>query len=83
MLSFQVEDLHLVREKDTGKSKGFAFLKYEDQRSTVLAVDNFNGIKVRMGLRGSSSSSTITTIIVARHHSIANVAAAISMSPIP
>ena len=43
----QIEDLHLVRDKGTGKSKGFAFLKYEDQKSTVLAVDNFNGIKVR------------------------------------
>ncbi|KAM0682909.1 RNA-binding protein Cwf29 [Mitosporidium daphniae] len=29
-----------------GKSKGFAFVGYEDQRSTVLAVDNFNGIKI-------------------------------------
>lgn len=38
--------MDLVREKDTGKSKGFAFLKYYDQRSTVLAVDNFNGITV-------------------------------------
>jgi hypothetical protein len=43
----QVEDLHLVRDKGSGKSKGFAFVKYEDQRSTVLAVDNFNGIRVR------------------------------------
>jgi RNA recognition motif-containing protein len=42
----QIEDIHLVRDKGSGKSKGFAFLKYEDQRSTVLAVDNFNGIKV-------------------------------------
>ena len=32
--------------QDTGKSKGFAFLCYEDQRSTVLAVDNFNGMQV-------------------------------------
>lgn len=32
--------------KETGKSKGFCFLAYEDQRSTVLAVDNFNGAKV-------------------------------------
>ena len=39
----EIEDLHLVRDKETGKSKGFAFLKYEDERSTVLAVDNFNG----------------------------------------
>ena len=30
----------------TGKTKGFAFLCYEDQKSTILAVDNFNGIKV-------------------------------------
>ena len=43
----QIEDVHLVRDKGSGKSKGFAFIKYEDQRSTVLAVDNFNGIKVR------------------------------------
>ncbi|KAL8712897.1 MAG: hypothetical protein Q9225_006866 [Loekoesia sp. 1 TL-2023] len=33
----------LVRDKETGKSKGFAFLKYEDQRSTDLAVDNLGG----------------------------------------
>ena len=36
----------MVRDKETGKSKGFAFLAYEDQRSTVLAVDNLNGIQV-------------------------------------
>lgn len=39
----EVEDIHLVREEDTGKSRGFAFLKYEDARSCVLAVDNFCG----------------------------------------
>jgi len=26
--------------------QGFCFLCYEDQRSTVLAVDNLNGIKI-------------------------------------
>ncbi|KAJ5451233.1 Nucleotide-binding alpha-beta plait [Penicillium cf. griseofulvum] len=31
---------------ETGKSKGFAFLKYEDQRSTDLAVDNLGGATV-------------------------------------
>ncbi|KAI4215411.1 MAG: hypothetical protein LQ351_002311 [Letrouitia transgressa] len=36
----------LVRDKDTGKSKGFAFLKYEDQRSTDLAVDNLGGAEI-------------------------------------
>ncbi|KAL9576017.1 MAG: hypothetical protein Q9212_007462 [Teloschistes hypoglaucus] len=36
----------LVRDKETGKSKGFAFLKYEDQRSTDLAVDNLGGATI-------------------------------------
>ncbi|KAI9749683.1 MAG: hypothetical protein M1815_002324 [Lichina confinis] len=35
--------VNLVRDKETGKSRGFAFLKYEDQRSTDLAVDNLGG----------------------------------------
>lgn len=39
-------DLNLARDKKTGKPKGFAFIAYEDQRSTILAVDNFNGTKV-------------------------------------
>lgn len=39
----EIVDVNLVRHKDTGKSKGFGFLCYEDQRSTVLAVDNMNG----------------------------------------
>ena len=39
-------DVLLVRDKETHESKGFAFLKYEDQRSTILAVDNLNGITV-------------------------------------
>ncbi|XP_024935940.1 RNA-binding motif protein, X-linked 2 [Cephus cinctus] len=42
----EVVNINLVRDKDTGKSKGYGFLCYEDQRSTVLAVDNFNGSKV-------------------------------------
>lgn len=42
----EIVQINLVRDKDTGKSKGFCFICYEDQRSTVLAVDNFNGIKV-------------------------------------
>lgn len=35
----------LVRDRD-GVSKRFAYVKYEDQRSTVLAVDNFNGVDI-------------------------------------
>jgi RNA-binding motif X-linked protein 2 len=42
----EIVDVHLVRDKTTGKSRGFAFLAYEDQRSTVLAVDNLNGARV-------------------------------------
>jgi RNA-binding motif X-linked protein 2 len=38
--------INLVRDKETGKSKGFAFLKYEDQRSTDLAVDNLGGATI-------------------------------------
>ena len=34
------------RDKETAKSRGFAFLAYEDQRSTVLAVDNLSGSRV-------------------------------------
>src|ERR1700759_5701069 len=37
--------LNLIRDKETGKSRGFAFLKYEDQRSCDLAVDNLGGTK--------------------------------------
>ncbi len=36
----------MPRDKETGGPKGFAFLLYEDQRSTILAVDNLNGAKV-------------------------------------
>ncbi|XP_063102488.1 RNA-binding motif protein, X-linked 2 isoform X1 [Cavia porcellus] len=43
----EIVNINLVRDKKTGKSKGFCFLCYEDQRSTILAVDNFNGIKIK------------------------------------
>jgi len=42
----EVVDVNMPRDRKTGKTKGFAFVCYEDQRSTVLAVDNFNGAKV-------------------------------------
>ncbi|KAF2764719.1 hypothetical protein EJ03DRAFT_320737 [Teratosphaeria nubilosa] len=38
--------INLARDKETGKSRGFAFLKYEDQRSCDLAVDNLSGASV-------------------------------------
>ncbi|XP_028405550.1 RNA-binding motif protein, X-linked 2-like [Dendronephthya gigantea] len=42
----EIVDINLVRDKSSGKSKGYGFLCYEDQRSTILAVDNLNGIKL-------------------------------------
>ncbi|KAI0271963.1 hypothetical protein BGY98DRAFT_1124981, partial [Russula aff. rugulosa BPL654] len=42
----EVVDINLPRDKETGKTKGFGFLMYEDQRSTILAVDNLNGATV-------------------------------------
>ncbi|RWS21570.1 RNA-binding motif protein: X-linked 2-like protein [Leptotrombidium deliense] len=42
----EVVNINLIRDKKTGKSKGYCFLCYEDQRSTNLAVDNLNGIKL-------------------------------------
>lgn len=35
--------INLIKDRETGKSRGFCYLKYEEQRSCVLAVDNFNG----------------------------------------
>ncbi|PAV56191.1 hypothetical protein WR25_09507 [Diploscapter pachys] len=43
----EVMNINLIRDRKTGKSKGFCFLCYQDQRSTVLAVDNFNGITLK------------------------------------
>lgn len=42
----EVVDCNLIRDKETGKPKGFAYICYEDQRSTVLAVDNMNGFQL-------------------------------------
>ncbi|KAL5475921.1 hypothetical protein EMCRGX_G025800 [Ephydatia muelleri] len=42
----EIININLVRNKKTGKGKGFCFIGYEDQRSTILAVDNLNGIKL-------------------------------------
>ena len=42
----EVEDLHLVRDELSGRSKGFCFVKYEDRRSAILCVDNMNGTQL-------------------------------------
>ena len=39
----EIEDFNYPREKKTGKPRGWCWAKYEDQRSTILAVDNGNG----------------------------------------
>ena len=39
-------DVNLPRDKESGKTRGFGFLMYEDQQSTILTVDNLNGAKV-------------------------------------
>merc|ERR1712029_586849 len=42
----EVVHINLIRDHTSGKSRGFGFLCYMDQRSTVLAVDNMGGVKV-------------------------------------
>jgi len=42
----EIVDCHMVRDKTTGKSKGFAYICYDDQRSTNLAVDNMSGFQM-------------------------------------
>lgn len=42
----EIVDCRIVRDKESGKSKGFGFICYEDQRSTILAVDNLNGANI-------------------------------------
>lgn len=41
-----VNHVHLKRDEKTGNVRGFAFLAYDDARSTVLAVDNLNGFNL-------------------------------------
>jgi RNA recognition motif-containing protein len=42
----EVVEVNLARDTATGQSRGFAWVCYADQRSAVLAVDNFNGIQL-------------------------------------
>lgn len=41
-----ITHLKLVKDPQTGKSKGFAYLRYHNYQSCVLAIDNFNGIQI-------------------------------------
>jgi len=42
----EIVDCNLVRDQSTGKSRGFAYLAFEDQRSTNVCVDNLNGYRL-------------------------------------
>jgi hypothetical protein len=55
----EIEYIHLLRDKDTGKSIGSAFIKYEDCKSGVLAVDNFNGVSVSGSHQAPSPPPTL------------------------
>ena len=54
----ELVNINMVRDKVTGKTKGFCFICYQDQRSTDLAVDNFNGIKVSVSSHSSAGIHT-------------------------
>lgn len=42
----EIEEVSLSRDRETGKSRGFCFIKYQDPRSCELAVDNFHGATI-------------------------------------
>ena len=42
----EIEEMNFQRDARTGKPKGFAFIKFEDARSSILAIDNFNSFKI-------------------------------------
>jgi len=42
----EIDDLVFPRDDKSGKPKGFCFIKFEDWRSTVLTVDNFNNAEL-------------------------------------
>ncbi|KAG2386418.1 hypothetical protein C9374_002864 [Naegleria lovaniensis] len=42
----EIVDIDLVRDEQELTSKGFCFIAYEDVRSTILAIDNLNGIEL-------------------------------------
>jgi RNA-binding motif X-linked protein 2 len=42
----EIEDIIMPRDGETGSTKGYAFIKYEDWRSAVLTIDNFDGVQL-------------------------------------
>lgn len=58
----EVMEFALARDKETGKSRGFCFIKYEDSRSCEMAVDNFNGATILGRKLKTSFASSLSAI---------------------
>jgi cold-inducible RNA-binding protein len=41
-----VQDVHLVTDRDTGRSRGFAFVEMSDNSEAQKAIDALNGSKM-------------------------------------
>lgn len=41
-----ITSFELLRDDETGDSRGIAIMAYEDPRSAILAVDNFNAVTI-------------------------------------
>mmetsp|Transcript_23144 Transcript_23144/g.34674 ORF Transcript_23144/g.34674 Transcript_23144/m.34674 type:complete len:225 (-) Transcript_23144:258-932(-) len=41
-----IKSIHMIKDKRTGRSKGFGFIQYVDWRAGVLAIDNLNGYEL-------------------------------------
>lgn len=61
----EIFEISLSRDKETGKSRGFSFIKYEDPRSCELAVDNLNGATI-VGRKIKVSYANNTNAVKAR-----------------
>ena len=42
----KVESVHLAKDRDTGKSKGFAFVTYQSRKEGTTAVKEMNGSEI-------------------------------------
>lgn len=58
----EIDQFALARDKETGKSRGFCFIKYQDSRSCELAVDNFSGAVILGRKIKTSFASNLNTI---------------------
>lgn len=65
----EILEISLSRDKDTGKSRGFCFIKYEDTRSSELAVDNLNAASI-LGRKIKVSYSTNSNAIKSKRSAI-------------